>query len=810
MISEDLIISTLRQTTTAQVSEAEENLKQMRGSSDFFDKIISIITSNQNDVIKQAATTQLRLLLHENEELMQQFSLESISEIFNNSSQVVQSTFLFIVDEILSYFIKHAMFEQVLQFIISSIQSGLLSGFMILDELTKLEINEHEYYDQIVPALNLAIEFITSQDITEYTNFQQIVTCVMRSFKQLVVKSSIDAVSEEIISTIYTISAGLLTSEAELSNDLYESLTDAILAPLTVKEGTEITTDFISPIVEPILNILTERTASYPAMTYAFNILEIFLTYDIPYSVIEPMIDHIILQIFIPTFLPPADVSNLDVTQLLDLIFPSPQEKESPASAAATALSAGGHRIASSVLSVASQLEYSDSNIVYSIMFILSKVASFFSEGDSENISFIQNLAFECLSSTDLMPFLAGVVFFTGYKNIEIAGQLVVPLSNVFLETDNDIVAYITLCSLCNTLSVFEDFEVSESKSEIFENIGESINQIIQKVFEMNEKYPTQWMADSLVNFTNFFAPALQSFSIEYTTNLIQMFKQYIDEDSAEAHVSVSTITRAIDKVAKSQEKNEETANQIVSLLMQQVNEMLYESNCSSNYAEEIISILCTCISYSPAFNEELMQIPSMLQKFFEDDDALIESISPAIKVLALKFPDSFEIKEVTNPIYEIATSLLADEEEFCDNYWEYLIIVFQAIFVRCCHSSFALEFIGEISENLADWDLQIHDIVASMATTDPSILVKYPTFYTFWIENTRPAAFLRSAISVFKNFENLPQLAGKRDEILEICFRNIEVLKENMSNDDEMEMDEEDLSFFDVNELCNYPLFKK
>ncbi|EAY22532.1 hypothetical protein TVAG_035550 [Trichomonas vaginalis G3] len=194
-----------------------------------------------------------------------------------------------------------------------------------------------------------------------------------------------------------------------------------------------------------------------------------------------------------------------------------------------------------------------------------------------------------------------------------------------------------------------------------------------------------------------------------------------------------------------------------------------------------------------------------MLQKFFEDDDVLIESISPAIKVLALKFPDSFEIKEATNPIYEIATSLLADEEEFCDNYWEYLIIVLQAIFVRCCHSSFALEFIGEISENLADWDLQIHDIVASMATTD-----QIPTFYTFWIENTRPAAFLRSAISVFENFEHLPQLAGKRDEILEICFRNIEVLKENMSNDDEMEMDEEELSFFVVNEFCKYPLFKK
>lgn len=806
MISAENITHALQMTLTANVQEAEAMLTEMRQSPSFLEAILHVLTTDSRDVIRQAAATQLHMLLHENEQVYQSITLDLISRIFNSSSPLVQSTLLITIDAILQYFVENAMFEQLIQYSMNAMHAAFYSGFVFLDELTQLGITGHEYYNNLVPALNLAIEFTKTTQFTTHGNFQQIFSCILRAFKNIYLSSSSDAVSDEAVATIFSLSANFLGSEYDITSDLSEAIMGAIYQPIYTQES-DFNPQFIQPLIEPLLAILTYRNKSHGTITGALNILELLFEFDSTFAVIEPFLEHIITNIFIPILSPPPNIEEADPLQVLDLIFPAISENITPTSAAASALKAGAPRIARQCLEFLGSFD--DPSTIYASLFMLSKLAKSFTEEDSEAIASIMDIALQCLQSDSFIAAIAGCAFFTGFEKID-NGEILQSLFSLMMETENEVMIYMAMCAVGKVLGSF-----TEAKEAVFDMLGDKATDVITKVFEMNGKYPTQWMADTVVNFTEFFAPQLQDLALEYTGNLIVLLRQYMEEDSSEAHLAVGTVCDAIDQVATSQKANIAIATDIVNFIMQQVNEMLYDG--CSNYDEEIITLLCTCINTSPEFTEVLAQIPTMLHHFYDEEDSLIEAIAPAIKVLALKFPQSFEIEDVTRPIYDILTSLLSDEEEFMDNYWESLIQIFQAIFVRCCNSSFAQHILPDIAHTLADWDLSVKDIAASLITCNPRVLIEFPVYYRFWIENSNPAAFLRAAVSVFEHWDQLPQIHGSRNEILELCYRSVGILHGVTAGDeaeeddsDDNDLGDEDYVLFDVQSLCNHPFFKQ
>ena len=261
-------------------------------------------------------------------------------------------------------------------------------------------------------------------------------------------------------------------------------------------------------------------------------------------------------------------------------------------------------------------------------------------------------------------------------------------------------------------------------------------------------------MATAVVNFTSFFAPLLHCIADEYIRALIDLFGNYIEEDSDDARIAASNFIVAIDNLLRSAANETSITAPLTEQLMEYVDEIGEDVN--EVFAEEYIAIMRICALYAPELNESICSIPKKLYNYIEFDDALIEDVSPVVRIILQRFPSAANEETVTEPISEML-SLILTEEEIADNYWDGLVFIAQAVFIVCRESDFAQGLINSVLEMISEHESVTCGFATSLVICNPVSSLTLANVCEAWLECETPAAFLTAAIEVLSHWDEMP-----------------------------------------------------
>ena len=801
----------LSKTTTEQVAEAESQLSELRENPEFFGQLLSVISSNSSQIIKSAAAIQAKMMLVAHNELSASFPIEDFCSLFDSSTLEFQGILEIICDILCKIHIRENS-EEFLAFVAAAVPNGSPSAFYILNSIT-FDENEHSFYAQILPIEVSCMEFFNST-IEEHINeqvYQSTLHNFLKSLQQTLV--FLDEMEGDLIQNVLQMCFTFLQhviqlQQTNLTHLILESLSNCIYLVINYVKNDEIeNVEEFSSIPQSLVEMLESLPDNAKAEVY--NVLGNFFENDQLYAIVEPNVDELLLNVFLPVFVhEPESVFALDPQDAIDILFPQDEEEGiTPVSAVTKLLRSNAKKLSSNALAIASQIDFENESVVYAYMFLLGCVAAEFSESEVEELTPIIETATQLLEG-DEYNICSACAFFYGLPAIEGSQELCKAIIQLFVGAENDIVKYLALAAASNLLRISSD-----AKEEVTEFIGEGLNDMIQAVFEMNQKYQTEYMAKAVVEFTAFFSESFASFAVEYVSDVISLFSQFMENESSEARMNVGQFIQAIESVFSGLKDNAEVAASIVEQLMTYIKESL-EGEFESTFSEELISLMRVCLSYAPEMTPTLAEIPSLISSFIEDDDCLIEDAAPLIRVLAIRFPQAFEEEAITTPIGEIISNILADDD-LADNFWEALVVVFQAVFVICGGSEFAQQLSAQVLEMLAETEISTFNIAASLISCNPIAATANENVFASWMENTTPAAFLHSAAAVLSNWENLEE--GVKGQIEAIKAKIAESLSELQGATPEQrdpltpaEPDEDDFTIFNRDELLANPIFKQ
>ena len=756
MSSLEEISQILAKTTTAQVSEAEAQLASLREDPNFFSQLLTLITSISNETIKKAAVIQMKYSLISHPELVEQFPLETFCQLFDSSNFDFQNILEFISDTLIKFNFENNPSE-VISFIASLIPNGNSSAFCLLFSLISDNNGSHDLHNNLIPLIASSIEYFNQTIKTNIGSdiYQNSLLHFAKTTQNVLTFAT--EIPPEIYENIFQFCFAILAVAPQIPNlnittPLLNNLCNVIYSAfLNFKDNDELPPlESFSSIPETLISYLGHLPDNSKANI--FNILNMYFSIDPLYALIEENVDTIIGEVIIPTFKhDPETIFQIEPYEAIDILLPQESEEETSVGAAAKILRDNASKLASNVLEICLSYDLSTEDNVFACLFALSCIAKQFGDADIEKLNPFIELVQQCFTISEFFA-CSALVFLSGLPIIDhnVIHELCMQSIQIMTETENKVILYLAIVAATNLLSSCES-----QKETIFDAIGENITGLIEIVFQMNQEFQTDYMGQSLIKFTEYFAPIIHNFANDYVQQLISLFGSYMEGDSSEARTHAGLFITAIDNVLKSAVDQPEITGPLCIQLLQFISDTNEE--IEDTFYEEFIQIMRTCACYSPEFTEELAMIPSKLYEYIEEEDELIEDAAPVIRILLQRFPESINNEPVNGPISSIL-ELILSEEEIYDNYWDGLVYILQALFIICGNSEFSQNLIGNVLEMIGDErEISTKGVATSLVTCNPILALSHENIAMSWLQNHTPAAFLQSAIVVLSNWDSLP-----------------------------------------------------
>ena len=752
----------LAKTATTEVNEASEQLALLRQQPTFFGQLLELLSTDVSETIKKAAVVQMKFSLNEHPELVEQFPLETFCTLFDQSSFEIQNV-LEIVSDALVKFIS-ADLESFLSALVPLLQNGLPSGFCLLDSfmpIAETAEENHQIFEALIAHASACIEYIvqTIEANIGSNIFQKNIIRTADILKNvLLFAPSIEPPFIELILNFCfpILSAAPQIPNVNLTTPLLNNLCDVIyfLFRNFKDEGNVPSIEAFSSVPEEIISFLP--TVPDNSKANIFNILNLYFSLDPLYAIIEENVDDILSSVILPAFLHnPEKIAQIDPSDAIDLILPNEQEEDTSVGAAAKILRDNAAKLGSNVLQIVSQQDLSTEANVFACLFAVSCVAKQLSEEDIQNLAPFLELAAQCFEARSFSC-CSGLVFLAGLPVIDDDSihQLCMQTIEIIMQTDDKILRYLSIVAVANLLD-----SCQSQQEAIFSIINENISALIQVVFEMNQEFQTDYMANSVIKFTQFFAPVIHTFADDYVSRLISLFHTFMESDQSEARRNAGLFIAAIESVLKSAVTMPEITGPLTEQLLQYF-ASTDEDLDDDTFMEEFVTLMKICVQYAPELTELVLSVPGKLNEFVESDESIIEDVAPVIRILLQRFPDSINNESVHAPIANILELILA-EEEMVDNYWDGLVYILQGLFVICGASEFSQAFIEQVIEMIGDErEITTKGIATSLITCNPVLSLAHENIALSWLEYHTPAAFLQSAIVVLSNWDSIPDAA--------------------------------------------------
>lgn len=362
-------------------------------------------------------------------------------------------------------------------------------------------------------------------------------------------------------------------------------------------------------------------------------------------------------------------------------------------------------------------------------------------------------------------------------------------------------------------------FQNTQKKDELITYFGQNITNILSIVLSNSQYLATDRSVITIRVLFDFFIEQVVPLAFDYVNELFTFFNQLMQDVGVKDN-SITTCVISIKKVCKLiRDESEDSIAFFASALEEAEN--LICSVQPSNYIEDILDLITCFVNYTTQVGEPFLKVPQVLAMVVEKSGN--EYISPVqvvniFKIFAMKCSNYLISDGLFEPMIQIANYYLASMPEYEDTDYteeeEAVITLFQIIFVLLKDSepvkNIAPQFIDIINTMNPE---TINAIIAALATTAPALTFQNEANFRAWSNLTSPEALLCAAISMFNEWDTLPEyITSIKVDINQLIMKNIEILNEKLKEPEiqhqkfEALMEEhEKFCIFDPNQLINY-----
>lgn len=829
MISQESLIQALTQTfkgeTSEQVHQAEEELKSQYQYSEFPSLLCQMIetTFSGNLQLCRASIIQLKGYLIANP----QFIAEQGVNLFVQLALILSPNLLQILEIIADVICKFDEKNdigllQAFQPLLTS--DSPISGFILLDSY--FELNDSipkEHFENINELINA--EFQIVQQILENSPNDPKVPFYLHYFSTACVSHLIQFAPEpEQINPYYLFSNQIIKSEYtttifDIPSDFYEVIFNCVI----LHEDSFDPNIFLSSA-----ETYFQHSPSNQGLTQFYKIIKIFLKTEKTFSVLLENLPQLIESFFYPVFQMTEDDQasfENDPEKFLDDVFPSFLEEETPRSSAASCLyeSAENQEIVSKivfsfVIQTLNNGTQFNSWELFSLILFFSTCSQFYSDECAEFEQFIEQVISTNIQSTDPILVSLSLIFLANFPNnfnstLSCKNPLVTAsiysLSN---NASHPIICYLSCCACGQLLKLIKEKEPSDDSS--LEIPPESLAESITNLFVTSEQFKTERMAQSVFAIIDFFTTSndqiLSQSTEQAITAIMHLLIQYMQDDTEEAHKNVAKFSDAIHSLCtKVKIENQTLFDFVLEKVESMIDEQLHDT-----YLEDILPLIDGCVKgCGTTITEQIASIPQKLSMLIEGEGiAEALQISQIYKSFSLKFfkSDDFDILSLINPIVEMMPNLIEEAEAYQGDELEAITNFTQILFIFISNFAQSQEKECEIDLNqcIIEWIEPLSvidsefaaDSLAAMIQFSPSAAFSNPELPVFnnWIANSRPKAFLASAMSVLKNLSSIQEVFDQemRQNVLERSQKELE------SKNYESEEIEENNEFFNMDSI--------
>lgn len=836
------------QGTTEQISLAQQYLSNMISyPNEYSSMLVNIMTAeNIPEMTRIAASIQFKYLFS-NSEIANLLSIQNIIEIINKTPPLVQIQLQSILSRIVDKCLSHDP-EQGIQMLLSIITACFNSdikqifvGIEIIRFIFKSNARnvfpipgignkETLASKYVIPLFNILCNLGISTPEPFLLHYMLLTAHYLLNYSDLHPLNNW-------INLIITI----LNQEIDFSSNHSNIDKDAVKFATGIIESKR---DFLEPqmasmIFNSIVNRIKRNQMSYKGILYSLRYINQFLQFDTFISDLQNSNNSNILLEFVKEILFNFFVLNPNAIQQINedlfnfLLFRhnnTYQIIESPISGAINVLKKICEQkyfineIANFSLSELKQsIEKYDYGRLYGSTHFASIIAphldpSFtdiiiqtLSASIQKNPENPENQNFIIFTITSFFLFLSNVKI----NNLDL---FIFSLNSLTNEALPNIVHYFCAISIPNFISFFKI-------EEIIDKIQSTINfpLFIKKIVELNSKYPTNQIFNSIKTIFRYFLPFLEPVSIEVVQELFSIYYQLVNEENYNKFKICSSIIRLSNMM-----KNKGNSIEFYTVALQ-VNLKLLSEIEPTNY-EDLLNVMYNLIHdfanrpniYSnTTISDLLIQIPDFLLSLIADspDLTIYPFITDILKALSIHLMNSNfnSISLISQPISKILQIFLGkfvNNENYDPNDMPLLTQsinkLSQTLFIILKEQEALPQFLEAFTKIN---EINFADSFAAIATLSPIPTFSNDINFRICLYHASPAAFLLCFQFVVSNMNQMPDfILSEQNNIKKNIEQNIGKLINEMKqmeqknnkikfNDDDGSDDEEIVLFEDDND---------
>lgn len=773
----DIIIDALVKTysgTSEEIAAAYQTLMIANEEPDYPTLLINIIISQDLlDLVRIAASIQLKQYFNQHIELVSSFSLEEFTNILLYSPPTCQLQFKNIITQFITVQIDQDNIQTLLDFTRSLLSnvSTFFIGVLFLRCIMKTRnqiihgVGERKsLYQLISPFFNDISEFILSNQLIEQ-NKMNIHVCLLAS--SMLCNHVCPQPIENWISIIQNVAE---VYNGDLSYPCVEKDAYKLAVSLIEIYRENILLTQIYKLYSLLINTIP-KCKSDSAKAYAYRFMNIVFMMPEMWELIKTNICLVFLDVFIPIhFLTEEDINIINDDLYSFLISQQMVKLDNKIP------------LHESCLALISLLSQNINAIeIFSNLFIEEFIKAL-NNSRIEHLYGYIHLIIPLLGNIDhnvlsqLIIFILNIIpqLFTINNDIAISSAFqilgYIPLSSneldylyfafdTILSYKSLLIKYSACISVGNILPQFQDY-----KTQIVNKYSANLIDVIQTSMTICQNIQTDEITSSIKNICYFFFDEIKPISNEMIYLLFNTMQQYCMDDECDSFSDTFNNCAQIIINFSIIMKNESQDFYFLAITLGY--ELL--AQIESNKYKPVLKIIDQISKDAPVINDSFFMIFHNIQYInYQIDIDIFQLVVSIIKSIIIK---SIDI-EFTQNIYESVFNLCNYGLNQLNDGLSYkpCLIIMMLLFITMKKSQLCNDYFTSIYEFFQDNLQQYYgDFISTLVYYMPKETLQNDYFYKTWIKFSSPAIFLLSAIQVLDQWSTLPEYIQNNEEVIQ------------------------------------------